>query len=124
MNFPAILGIPDYEFRLVLGRTMIDYDLNKDISNRAKHGYSLESAVYLLKRLILPTSKKSHFAVSDPFLENNEVRHMHMMVDDNNKVVFMVTTMRSDETVRVISLRKANIREREEFACLTGYVQP
>ena len=124
MNFPATLGIPNYEFRLVFGRTTIDYDLDKDDSNRTKHNYSLESAVFLLRRLILPTSTKSYFVTHDAFSKNNEIRHKHMTVDDNSQIVFMVTTMRPEETVRVISLRKASITERKEFTRLTGYVQP
>ena len=48
---------------------------------------------------------------SDSFLEKNEVRHNHMTLDDDGHVVFFVTTMRSDETVRVISLRKASDTE-------------
>ena len=41
-----ITELPDYEFRLILGRTRIEYDDNKETSNRRKHGYSLESAVH------------------------------------------------------------------------------
>lgn len=48
---------------------------------------------------------------------------MHMAVDDSGNVVLMVTTMRPDETVRVISFRKAHKHEREAFHRLTGYVQ-
>jgi hypothetical protein len=33
----------------------------------------------------------------------------------------MVTTMRSDETVRVISFRRAHKGERQQFQKLTGY---
>lgn len=124
MDIPAKLDTPAYEFRVVFGRTTIDYDPNKEEVNRAKHGYSLESAVYFLEGLSLPTSTPRPHAVSDAFLENNEVRHMHMFVDDSGGVVLMVTTMRPDETVRVISLRKAHPDEREEFQRLTGYVQP
>jgi uncharacterized DUF497 family protein len=44
-----------------------------------------------------------------------------MTVDDSGKVVFLVTTMRPDETVRVVSLRRASSEEREEFAVHTGF---
>lgn len=43
-------------------------------------------------------------------------------LDDSGNVVVMVTTMRPDETVRVISLRKAHLDEREEFIRLTGWL--
>ena len=93
------LGIRNYDFRLVIGRTRIDYDRDKEEENRKKHGYSLESAVHLLKRLLWPVSSMP-FTTSDPFRENDEVRHMHMGLDDSGNVVFFVTTMRPDETVR------------------------
>lgn len=124
MDIPAKLGIPTHEFRLVIGRTKIDYDPDKEGINRKKHGYSLESAVALFERMLLPISNPPPYAVSDSFIENNEVRHMHMTTDDSGIVVLMVTTMRPDETVRVISLRKANEHERTNFQQLTGYVQP
>ena len=42
------------DFRVVFGNTSIDYDGAKEEINRKKHGYSLESAAYFLRRLILP----------------------------------------------------------------------
>lgn len=124
MDIPVKLGIPGYEFRLVFGQTRIDYDPTKEDANRKKHGYSLESAVYFLEGLLLPTATPRPHVVSDAFFENQEIRHMHMVVDDSGNVLVMVTTMRPDETVRVISLRKAHSDERREFKRLTGYVQP
>ena len=124
MDITTKLGIPDYEFRLVFGRTKIDYDPNKEDANRQNHGYSLESAVHLLERILLPLGSQPPHAVSDAFKENDEVRHMHMSVDDCGDVVLMVTTMRPDETVRVISFRRAHKDERKKFQELTGYVKP
>ncbi len=124
MDIPAKLGIPSHEFRVVLGRTRIDYDRDKEYINREKHGYSLESAVHLLERLVLPLGDIFPHAVSDAFMENGEVRHMHMSVDDCGDVVLMVTTMRPDETVRVISFRRASGDEVRTFQNLTGYVKP
>src|SRR3990172_7767075 len=123
MDIPAKFGIPDHEFRLVFGRTKIEYDPNKEDSNRKKHGYSLESAVYLLERILLPIGSPKPHAVSDAFIENGDVRHMHLSVDDSGHVVLMVTTMRQGETVRVISFRRADSNERENFSRLTGFVE-
>lgn len=50
-----------------------------------------------------------------------ERRHEHMTVDDQGKIVFLVTTMRLDETVRVIFLRGAHLKEQEVFATYTGF---
>ena len=121
MNIPEKLSIPDYEFRLVLGSTSIDYDEKKEGYNREKHGYSLESAVHLLERIVLPLGNSVPYAVSDPFTENGEVRHMHVSVDDMGRVVLMVTTMRDTETVRVISFRPTSKAEKALFKELTGY---
>jgi uncharacterized DUF497 family protein len=129
MDISAKFGIPNYEFRLVFGHTKIDYDPDKEGINRNKHGYSLESAVHLLERLllepiVLPPSKQTPYAISDAFEEKDEVRHMLMSVDDCGDVVLMVTTMRPDEIVRVLSFRRAHEKERVNFRELTGYVEP
>ena len=123
-DIPKKLGIKATDFRLVFGTSRIDYDPNKETINREKHGYSLESAVYLLERCLLPISANPKFITSEPFTEGGEIRHQHMGVDDAGNVVFMVTTMRPDETVRVISFRRANIEERELFRSLTSYSKP
>ena len=90
-------------------------------SNRVKHGYSLQSAASLLERYIFPTGSKDPFATSDGYLERGEVRHMHMSIDDSGKVVLMVTTMRPDEIVRILSFRRADTNERDKFFQLTGF---
>ena len=122
-NVPFELGIPDYEFRLVFGRTKIDYDPIKEESNRKNHGYSLESAVHVLEKLLLPIGNQNPYVRSDPFIERGEVRQMHITVDDSGNVVLMVTTMRAEETVRVVSFRAAHKKERAQFKHLTGYVK-
>lgn len=128
MDIPAKFGIPNDDFRLIFGRTKIDYDPDKEGINRKNHRYSLESAVHLLERLllkpiILPLCKQTPYAVTDAFEENGEVRHNHMSIDDCGYVVLMVTTMRPGETVRVISFRRAHENEREKFKELTGYIE-
>ena len=52
---------------------------------------------------------------------SEERRHEHITVDDQGKVVFLVTTKRQDETVRIISLRRTHPGERETFSVLTGF---
>ncbi|MEG2802635.1 BrnT family toxin [Stenotrophomonas sp.] len=121
-QIPENMGLPNWEFRVVVGRTRIDYDTDKEYGNREKHGYSLESAVTLLESTLLPIGAPP-FITSDGFMEAGEVRHMHMAVDDCGKVVLMVTTMRRDETVRVISFRRASAQEREQFHSITGFLE-
>lgn len=111
------------DFRLILGRSKIDYDWDKEEENRKKHGYSLESAVHFLESMLLPLGGPL-VATSDPIKCKCEIRHQHLTRDDSGKVVFFVTTMRQNETVRVISLRRANTQEGEIYrqACLHGEV--
>lgn len=118
---PSKLGIPDWEFRVVIGSTKVDYDPSKEELNRKKHNYSLESAVEQLEHLILPVGKPRPYMVSDGFQEGGEVRHMHMGIDDTGKVVLFITTMRQNETVRIISYRRASSEDRELFFQHTGY---
>ncbi len=107
------------DFRLVIGSTQIDYDKNKEDANRKKHGYSLESAVHFFTRLLLPVPQPP--LITRDASTAGEQRHEHMTVDDQGKVVFLVTTMRADETVRVISLRRAHPDERDTFMSLTDF---
>lgn len=119
-EIPLRLGIPDWEFRVVIGRTRVDYDIDKEYANREKHGYSLDSAVSLLESIILHVDGPPHIT-SEGFMEAGEVRHMHMAVDDCGKVVLIVTTMRPEETVRVISYRRASEPERKQFFAFTTF---
>jgi uncharacterized DUF497 family protein len=109
---------PD-DFRLVIGSTQVDYDQSKEEANRKKHGYSLESAMHFFTRLLLPVPQPPFITRDTSTAE--ERRHEHMTVDDQGKVVFLVTTMRANETVRVISLRRAHPDERNAFMVLTGF---
>jgi hypothetical protein len=61
--------------------------------------------------------------IKDVSKENGEVRHMHLSVDDCGDVVFMVTSMRLDEIVRVISFHRAEKKEREVFGQYTSYAK-
>lgn len=116
-----------HDFRVIIGRTQIDYDPRKETRNRRKHHYSLESAVDLLGGLVLPGTYRPF--ISRPVRRKGEVRHEHITFDDSKNVVFFVTTMRDDETVRVISLRRAHENEIRLFvehmrAMVHGHPQP
>ena len=116
----------DIDFRAVIGSTAIDFDWTKEEANRKKHGYSLLSAVHFLERWLLPIPSPL-LLNTDPFEDSGEVRCKHMTLDDEKNVVFFVTTMRPDETVRVISLRRASDEERDLYiahAKAHGYQLP
>ena len=111
------------DFRLVIGRTRVDYDWTKEESNRKEHGYSLESAVHFLEGMLLPISRPI-IATSDPIECKGEIRHQHLTCDTSGDTVFFVTTMRPGETVRVISLRRASPQEEAIYqeACRHGEI--
>lgn len=109
------------DFRVVIGSTAIDFDPNKEDENRAKHGYSLMSAVDIFEKLLLPISS-TPICIRDASTQA-ERRHEHLAVDSDGKVVFIVTTMRDEETIRVISLRRASHEERALFQQATGYAE-
>ena len=110
------------DFRVVIGSSTIDYDPDKEDENRAKHRYSLASAIDIFEKLLLPLPSPP-ICTRDASTQS-ERRHEHLAVDSDGKVVFIVTTMRPDETIRVISFRRASQEERELFAQGTGYVEP
>lgn len=112
---------PD-DFRVVIGRSTIDYDPDKEEANRAKHRYSLASAIDIFERLLLPLPSTP--VCTRDASTRSERRHEHLTVDSDGRVVFIVTTMRQDETIRVISLRRAHEDERALFAQVTGYTEP
>jgi len=119
MNYAKMLGVKEHEFRLVFGCSRIEYDPAKESINRQKHQYSLESAVLLLERMLLsPWNGSQH--VMREIVENGEPRQEHMCLGDAGEVLFMVTTMRTAEVVRIISLRKAHENERQLFFQLTS----
>ena len=106
------MDIPEWEFRIVIGRTKIEYDFDKNDENRGTHKLDLESATYLLSKWI--TSPKQ-IITSDGFRENDEIRHMHLVQDDDKRILMIVTTMRPSEMVRIISLRVASQEEEATF---------
>ena len=48
------VSVPEWEFRVVFGRTKIDFDPDKELENRKNHNYSLESGVQQLERMVFP----------------------------------------------------------------------
>lgn len=121
MKYAHMLGVAEHEFRLVFGTSKIAYDEEKDELNRRKHHYALESAVLLLERLLMSPWVGRPHAIRE-VVKSGEVRHEHLCTGDAGEVLLMVTTMRADETVRIISLRRASAEEREVFQKLTGYI--
>jgi uncharacterized DUF497 family protein len=105
------MKFPRYCFRLIVGVTKIDYDQEKDNINRKKHGYSLSCAKDVFESRLL---HQNPMLQKGPYFENGEWRHMHL-AEYLGKVVVIVSTMRDNETVRLISFRVASDEERKAF---------
>lgn len=99
------------EFRIIPGSTQIDFDPNKEEANRRCHKYSLTCAVDILESSAL---FQQAFITIDRIMEDGEVRHIHL-AEYQGRIVQFVTTMRENETIRVISMRDADRKEREIF---------
>ncbi|MFA5021337.1 MAG: BrnT family toxin [Patescibacteria group bacterium] len=99
------------DFRIIPGTTRIDYDPAKEDQNVEKHGYSLASAVRILQAATL---FQMPFITIGRTMEDGEVRHIHL-AEYEGRLLQFVTTMRKDETVRVISLRCASRKERKIY---------
>lgn len=83
-----------------------EWDHSKSASNLAKHGYDFADTAQLFQgdRLELRDDRKDY----------GEERFI-VMGHINNRVMVAVYTRRNIDTVRIISLRKANSREKERF---------
>jgi len=99
------------DFRIIPGTTKIDYDPNKEDSNRVEHKYSLTCAVDILTDAV---TFQHPFITIDRVMEEGEIRHVHL-AEYESRIVLFVTTMREEETIRVISMRDASPKEREIY---------
>lgn len=117
MDIPKRLGIQSTDFRLVLGASKISYDPKKNQANIIKHGYSFEDAKEIFSRVVFPFGQKSiPVLTKDSIKIQNEMRSNILTLDKNGFVVLIALTMRSDETVRIISMRRASKDERSIFS--------
>ena len=113
-----MLGIQEHEFRIILGRTQIQFDPLKEVLNRKKHHYSLQSAANILERYAL--LGRPVLAYRDLSPRSGEYRYeMLSSGDKGNEILFFVVTMRPDELIRIISLRQASEHEKNYYLALT-----
>lgn len=100
-------GVGVDDFRVVIGTTRVVYDDDKENRNRLSHHYSLASATVFIESCAFPFGSRYPILTLWQKRDGEEVRHVHFGLDEQREVVRFVTTMRSPETVRVISFRKA-----------------
>jgi uncharacterized DUF497 family protein len=121
MDIPKKLKIQETDFRLVIGSTGIDYDPSKNEINISNHGYSFDEAIAIFEQMLLPISPTPPFMVKDSIEVNGELRSNIITIDKRGKVILIALTMRQNEKVRIISMRRASKKERNLFTKLVGY---
>jgi len=83
-----------------------EWDPAKNLSNIAKHGFSFEDAHLVFDNPMFATPD-NRSAYGEPRISAYGTL--------NGRIVNIVFTMRSDEVVRIISMRKANGREKARY---------
>jgi uncharacterized DUF497 family protein len=87
---------------------LYEWDENKNIQNKAKHGVSFEQAVFALKD---PRRRLAY-----DFDHSDETEDRWKVIGAAGGVVlFVVETERGDDTIRIITARFANSREKAEY---------
>lgn len=83
-----------------------EWDKAKARSNRKKHGTSFADAVVVLE---------DEQAITVPDDNPNEERFITIGMDAFGQVLVVVYTWRGEETIRIISARKATRAERQQY---------
>lgn len=83
-----------------------EWDKAKARSNREKHGVSFADAVVVLE---------DEQAITVPDDNPNEERFITIGMDAFGQVLVVVYTWRREETIRIISARKATRAERRQY---------
>lgn len=91
--------------------TKIECDPNDEEDNLKNCRYSLSCAKDIFQRHM---AFQEFLVTSEPFIEKKELRHMHL-TEYTGKIVFIVTAMRPDGTIKIISMRDADSEEREIY---------
>ncbi len=85
-----------------------EWDKNKDRQNIAKHGVSFDTA-------LLVFGDESRIVLFDDEHSDHEDRYITVGSIDGFIVILMVVYTEEDDTIRIISARKADKKEREEY---------
>jgi len=85
---------------------MVEWDRNKAVANRLKHGVDFSDAVAALE---------DDWAIAVRVDDPDEDRYIAIGMDGFGRVLVVSYTWRDDE-IRLISARRANARERRRYA--------
>lgn len=108
-NINALSGGIDKVYTMQYNRLSFEFDLKKSFKNYLKHGVSFEEAQTVWKdELAIEFYDEDH--------SENESRYLRMGRSLNNRTLFVVFCERNNnETIRIISARKATSSERKFY---------
>jgi len=88
-----------------------EWDENKNRKNLLKHGISFDEAVLIF-------SDKDSLSIYDEYNSENEERWITMGLHSDNSiyvVVHVYRKLKNDESIRIISARKATKKEMKQY---------
>jgi uncharacterized DUF497 family protein len=89
-----------------------DWDNNKNQSNIAKHGISFEEAIAIFDDLNILNYEDTRFNYGETrFVSIGQI----ILVTQEKTVIIVVIHTQRNQTIRLISARKANERERKRY---------
>ena len=104
------LDIPlGHNYIVIIRDVCFEWDISKDISNRAKHDVAFEEAASVLfDNLCLE--------IADPDHSQDEERFIALGISGNGRLLVVCYSMRQNDTVaRIISARKATANETKQY---------
>ena len=83
-----------------------EWDFNKARANLGKHGVDFADAVLVLEDPLALTVKSDHL---------DEPRFATIGMDGFSRILVIIYTWASDDTIRLVSARKATSQERRQY---------
>ena len=100
---------------LKFGSTEVTFDPAEDEINRKNHDCSLESAVDILTYELVPGDKRPPVVIEKEEMAGEEKRQHILAKDDSGNTLCIVTAQRGEDTVRVVSCRRADKEESQRY---------
>lgn len=98
-----------YNYNIIMDKILFEWDVNKNATNRKKHGVSFEEAetVFYDENAIM---------ISDPEHSQQEERFILLGFSYRARMLIVCHCYRSaDRVIRIISARKANTQEARQY---------
>ena len=99
---------------VIIKDVRFEWDTVKNISNKTKHDVYFEEAATVF-------SDKLYLEITDPDHSQNEDRFIALGISENCRLLVVCHSVLHDEnTVRIISARKATLNEEKQYGELTN----